>query len=164
MTLICYSVNPHPGPLVRHVICIIYVHITVCALFIFRIGADRIIAPPKEENTYKTEPDTFFSIEKAKAVVTRVLKESLAGVQYDENKAGRLTRILADKVKDAIKKLTYGQRYKIVTSVSVGQKKLSSITAASQCIWNDSFDRRVDVKYDNGDIFAMVLAFVLYVE
>jgi len=83
---------------------------------------------------------------------------------YNEQTSGGLSRDLSDKIKEAVKRMTSSERYKVVTFVTIGQKKLSTITVASQCVWNDLFDRRVEVKVDNGCIFVMALVFVCYVE
>lgn len=118
----------------------------------------------EQQNSYRLSPSEIFLCDATRQRIAELIQENIAGKIYNERSSAILTRDLSDKIKEAVKQMTSNGRYKVVTYVTLGQKKLSTVMAASQCIWNEEFDRRVEIKVDNGELFVMALVFVFYVE
>ncbi|XP_077981281.1 dynein light chain Tctex-type 5-B-like [Glandiceps talaboti] len=95
--------------------------------------------PVKYDNTYKMEPDCRFPQPEVKRIIVDVLQSMLQNETYEPAKCLRLTKQVADVIKDRVKELS-SQRYKIVCYVYVGSLDGGSLSCVSQCVWNDQFD------------------------
>ncbi|GFN90078.1 TCTEX1 domain-containing protein 2-like [Plakobranchus ocellatus] len=119
----------------------------------------------KYENTYKLGPDegTEFFPSKAKNEIEVFLEQHMRDVTYDPSTAAQLTQTIADKVKNLTKELNC-PRYKVVSTVVVGECKNQGLETASRCLWDDGKDNFATVCHKNKTIFAVVTVFAVYFE
>ena len=81
--------------------------------------------------------------------------------KYDPADSGVLAQTLADSIKKAVKGLGY-PRYKLVTSVFVGQSAGQDVVVASRCTWNTDTDNSAVVHYKDGDLYVVATVFGVY--
>ncbi|KAL8625640.1 hypothetical protein ACOMHN_043915 [Nucella lapillus] len=125
-------------------------------------AAAPVVIPSKTyENSYKTSPEKPFRAEAAKRVLREVMDEMLEGRHYDKEACKQLASSLADAIKKRVKELGH-PRYKLVTHVAIGQAENTTLSFASRCVWNDSFDSFVEYTYKNGSLYAVGLVHALY--
>ena len=70
------------------------------------------------ENTYRTEPESSFPYSKVNKVISQVLEDNLRDVTYDRDACGRLSRTLADMIREKAKDVLETRRFKVSTSRS----------------------------------------------
>ncbi|KAJ7325358.1 hypothetical protein OS493_029907 [Desmophyllum pertusum] len=74
------------------------------------------------ENTYKMEPDKRFHINEVKEIMDETLSTFLKDVKYEPVKCRALSKSLSHTICERVKLLGFS-RYKIVSSVSIGEMK-----------------------------------------
>ena len=121
--------------------------------------------PVKYENTYRLEPVEAFSVPKVREITYDVLESHLRGLTYDKDDCTKLSKTIADTIKQEVKSLE-NPRYKIVVVVAIGQvmDMNPSITFTSRSIWNDKFDNFIEVTYKNKSLYAVGLVYGVYVD
>ena len=121
------------------------------------------------ENTYRLAPQQAFPVAKASAIIADVLEEHLEGYTYSYESCGKLSRSLANEIKDRTKLLLltptqHWQRYKLVCFVAMGDRKLASVSLASRCVWNEKCDTRAEATYSGKSLYALGVLYALYHE
>lgn len=121
--------------------------------------------PVKYENTYRMEPDNTFPVGKVKEIAYDILESHLKGLPYDNEECTKLSRTLADTIKQQVKALG-NPRYKIVAIVAIGQvmDTFPSVSFTSRCIWNDKLDNFVETVYKNRQLYAVALVYGVYAD
>ncbi|XP_012940523.1 tctex1 domain-containing protein 1 [Aplysia californica] len=119
----------------------------------------------KYENTYRMEPEegTVFLPSKAEKQISSLLEEHMKELTYDPATAGPLAETIAEAVKTKIKNL-HCPRYKLVSTVMVGQCSGQGMEAASRCLWDDSKDNFATICHRNKSMFAVVTIFAAFFE
>ena len=121
--------------------------------------------PVKYENTYRLEPDQAFAVAKVREISTDILESHLKGLPYDNEECPKLSKTLADTIKQQVKAIG-NPRYKIVVIVAIGQvmDTLPSVCFTSRCIWNDKLDNFVESTYKNKQLYAVALVYGVYAD
>ena len=110
------------------------------------------------------EPTVPFPVIESKNIIRAVLKKHLDGKGYDSEECPLLATKIADDIKTGVKKELRGQRYKVVSFVTIGQRDSATIALASRCIWNDKFDTRAEATYKSSTLYAVGMVYGLYLE
>lgn len=119
----------------------------------------------KYENTYRLEPDQAFAVAKVREISRDILESHLKGLPYDNEECPKLSKTLADTIKQQVKAVG-NPRYKIVVIVAIGQvmDTLPSVCFTSRCIWNDKLDNFVETTYKNKKLYAVALVYGVYAD
>ncbi|XP_078598632.1 dynein light chain Tctex-type 5-A-like [Branchiostoma floridae x Branchiostoma japonicum] len=113
--------------------------------------------------TYQLGPNKKFSQTEVKNVIQSVLENKLGETKYEETPGGTLAKCLSDDITKEVKKLGF-DRYKIVSTVSFGPLKNSSVKYVSRCIWNPQFDNFAEYTYRNKSLYCVGTVYGVYVE
>ena len=119
--------------------------------------------PIKTENTYQLEPTKKFSQDHAKKVIGYVLQGHLKNEDYHPQIMAEQAKIMADIIKDQIKRMPLN-RYKIVCSVTIGQKGSGDVCIASRALWDTNNDNYAQASFENKSLFATGLVYAIYQE
>lgn len=117
------------------------------------------------ENTYRMEPDDQHRVDLARVrrIATSVIDTAIVSYKYDANQAQQFAVVLADLIRNQLKQLPFS-RYKIVTQVSIGEKKGQDLRIASRCIWDAKQDRHITITKEAADAYVTVTIFFLYID
>ena len=115
------------------------------------------------ENTYKMEPDKRFHINEVKEIIEETLSTSLKDVKYDPVKCRALSKSLSHTICERVKLLGF-RRFKIVSSVTIGEMKGQDVRVASRFLWDEKHDSWVDAVFKNSEIFAVAVVYGIYQE
>jgi len=126
-------------------------------------GRDRMNV--KYENTYKVEPDTKYPIHEAKKIALSCLNSELDGREYDKDDCSRLSRLIADRIKQQCKALGH-PRFKIVSIVAIGQVSDThpSLSFTSRFVWNDKYDSFAEATFKSRHLYAVALVYAMYAD
>jgi hypothetical protein len=128
-----------------------------------RGGFDRHLI--RYENTYRMAPDDDHKVDlvRIRRIATGVIETAIADYKYDANQAKQFSVALAERVRNHMKQLPF-PRYKIVTQVSIGQKKGQDLRITSRCIWDVQWDRHITITKETSDAYVTVTLFYIYTE
>lgn len=125
------------------------------------------IHPPRQkvryENTYRMEPDKRFHIGEVKEIMDETLSSSLKDVKYDAVKCRALSKSLSHTICERVKLLGF-RRFKIVSSVTIGQIKGQDVRVASRFLWDEKHDNWVDAVFKSSELFAVAVVYGIYQE
>ena len=117
------------------------------------------------ENTYRMEPNgnSKLDLARARCLIKNVLELSIAGYNYDADHAKQFSIILAERIRHQLKQLSL-LCYKIVTQVSIGQKKGQGLFMTSQCLWDTRWDNYITITKETASAYVTVTVFFIYTE
>ena len=115
------------------------------------------------ENTYQMEPHLKFSVQQVQEIIDAVLNEHLTGKSYSKEESPSLTKQIADVIKDKVKALNF-QRYKILSTVTIGEVAGQGCKVCSRFLWFPSTDSYASSKFQNDSLFATATVYGLYAE
>ena len=120
-------------------------------------------AEQESRNTYCLEPDRKFEHWKVTVIIKKIFEEHLREGSYDEEFCNRMSKTLADLIKEQVKSLQFS-RYKIICIVSIGQKRGQSVRMVSRSVWDPRFDGYAQYSYEKGDMYAIGVVYAIYYE
>lgn len=123
-----------------------------------------LLNPVTYENTYRTEPTTKFYPDKASEIIRALLEQSLCEVAYDQQTCSKLACELSESIKDEVKKSMNLPRRKLVSFVTIGERRCQGVRVGSRCVWNEKFDRYASSSYKNSSLFAVGVVFAVFFE
>ena len=126
------------------------------------IEHDRLAESPLH-NTYRLEPDKKFEHWKVTEIIKKTFEEYLREESYDREFCHHMSRTLADLIKEQVKSLQFS-RYKIISVVSIGQKRGQRVRMASRSVWDPRFDGFAQYSYESGDMYAIGIVYAIYFE
>ena len=115
------------------------------------------------ENTYRMEPDKRFHIGEVKEIMDETLSSSLKDLKYDAGKCRALSKSLSHTICERVKLLGF-RRFKIVSSVTIGQIKGQDVRVASRFLWDEKHDTWVDAVFKSSELFAVAVVYGIYQE
>jgi len=115
------------------------------------------------ENTYKMSPDAKFQVKPVKELIDNVLKEQLEEETYDAKSSRQMAKTLSTIITNRVKALDF-KRYKIVTTVTVGQIADQGIRVASRCLMDQETDQFASGSYKNASLFGVATVYGFYYE
>ncbi|XP_064626014.1 dynein light chain Tctex-type protein 2B-like [Lineus longissimus] len=115
------------------------------------------------EPTYRMEPHKRFNDKKVEAVIKENLEQRLEGFKYTPRLGPMMSKILTEEIKESVKALCF-DRYKIIVSVTMGEKKNQGLRLSSRCTWDEHLDSFATYVFENSDIFCSVTVYGVYFE
>lgn len=120
--------------------------------------------PVKYENTYRTEPTTRFFPGKVCDIIRTHLEQKLGEVTYDSRLCGKLACEISESIKDAVKQTMDLPRRKLVSFVTIGERRYQGARVGSRCVWNEKADNYASASYKNSSLFAVGVVFAVFFE
>jgi hypothetical protein len=95
--------------------------------------------------------------------IKQVLEERLQGCTYSAKFCQEISPVLADVIKERIKRLLF-PRYKIICHVLMGEVIGQSMRSVSRCAWNEEFDNFAQYCYQTPTLYAIGVVYGVYTE
>jgi hypothetical protein len=76
----------------------------------------------------------------------------------------KLSKDIADKIKEKIKVTFNIPRFKLITQVTIGQKKDQGVRITSRCLWDTATDNYSTATFQNKHIWASAIVFGMYTD
>ncbi|KAL8598992.1 hypothetical protein ACOMHN_006801 [Nucella lapillus] len=125
--------------------------------------ASALPEPPKLEPTYRMEPEEPFRVSQVRTIIQETLDKHLDGFQFNPKFTSTMTKVLSEELKDRVKQLGY-QRYKVVTSVVMGQRKYQRVVITSRCAWDVRRDSYAAYTFQNKSLSCTASVYIVYRE
>ncbi|GAB5362704.1 hypothetical protein AAMO2058_000820800 [Amorphochlora amoebiformis] len=105
----------------------------------------------------------MFKPTQVKAIIRQVLETELKDKKYNAagDSVNKMTRHIAFTVKQKLKVLPM-DRYKIMVQVVLGENKGAGVRMGCRCFWDSQTDRLAKEEYSNDDLWAVCVAFGVY--
>jgi hypothetical protein len=116
---------------------------------------------PRLEPTFRMQPHKKFNTKKVEAVIKDNLEERLSDFTYTPRLGPMMSKILSEEIKANVKALCF-DRYKIIVSVTLGEKKNHGLWLSSRCTWDENLDSFATNVFENGQIFCSVTVYGVY--
>jgi len=114
------------------------------------------------ENTYIMRPSSRFPAQLVKETLRSVLVEKLSHTAIKDAKyTTEGTKAIADAIRSRLKALGL-PRYKYIVQVVIGENKGQGFRMATKCLWDGSTDDYASEDYKNDNIFAVAVAYGVY--
>ena len=107
--------------------------------------------------------DKMFNYLRIKEHAQHEIIKYLKGEKYDPVKCPKLCKKLSDAINQEVKQMP-NPRYKLITIVFIGEKKLQDMRIASRCLWDTRFDNCVTIDYSNKNLYAVINIYGIYYE
>ncbi|XP_076441082.1 dynein light chain Tctex-type 5-like [Babylonia areolata] len=118
---------------------------------------------PSLEPTYRLESKCPFRPAVVEELIQTTLNEHLKDRSYHPSVATLLCRKLSDDLRDRVKKLGF-DRYRLVVSVAMGERRDQGVVASSRCAWDDRRDNFATATFQAPDFFCTASVFGVYKE
>ncbi|XP_049870360.1 dynein light chain Tctex-type protein 2B-like [Pectinophora gossypiella] len=128
-----------------------------------QIGVDFKRPPLTYLPTYQLEPRTPFNVYEVTKEVNKVIDSLFTGHKYDARMSPPLALNISAELMHAIKAMSY-TRYRIITVVTIGQKRSQSYNNAIGFIWDTERDRYVDTHREETTCFCQATVFAVYLD
>ncbi|CAG9783597.1 unnamed protein product [Diatraea saccharalis] len=113
--------------------------------------------------TYQLEPAERFNVECVTNIVNEFVNENFSGHKYNSQDSPALALRLSGEVMRKIKSLCY-DRYRIITVVTIGQKRAQSYNNAVAFLWDHERDNFVETKMETATAFIQIIVFGVYLD
>ncbi|XP_063822241.1 dynein light chain Tctex-type 5-like [Ostrinia nubilalis] len=114
-------------------------------------------------NTFQLEPKPKFHIAQVKAVVEEMLDSNFTGHKYNVQESTGLTIRLANELMRKIKTMGFN-RHRIITIVTIGQKRAQSYNNALAFVWDHERDSYVNTQREVSSAFIQVTVLAVYLD
>lgn len=128
-----------------------------------QVSGDNQQIEVKYENTYKMYPDCRVHSGTIKQIISDVIKENIREKEYTPALMASKSILLSDIIKEKVKSLSL-KRFKIVSSVIIGEKRDQSMMVSSRCLWDQRFDNFITVTIQKDNLYIIGTVFVVYAE
>ncbi|XP_045445323.1 dynein light chain Tctex-type protein 2B-like [Melitaea cinxia] len=113
--------------------------------------------------TYQLEPSYRFHVPLVKKISEELLDEHFTGHKYNIQESPALALRLAGELMRKIKALQFN-RYRIITVVTIGQRRAQSYNNAISFLWDHERDSYVDLQREVNSAFIQVTTFGVYLD
>ncbi|XP_072944389.1 dynein light chain Tctex-type protein 2B-like [Epargyreus clarus] len=114
-------------------------------------------------NTYQLEPRERFHVPRVKQATDEILDEFFTGHKYSSQESPALALRLAGELMRKIKAMQFN-RYRVITVVTIGQRRAQSYNNAIAFLWDYERDNYVDVIREVTTAFVHVTTFGIYLD
>ena len=112
--------------------------------------------------TFQLHPTSVFDCACVRRAIHDVIKPRLEHLsRYSRDKCAILCKLLAQEVKDEVKRLEF-DRYKLVCLVTLVERRAQGVCEGSRCVGDVSIDNHVIVTWQNEYIVCTVTVFGFY--
>jgi len=94
-------------------------------------------------------------------LIEKQVTETLDGLKYDPEEMPKLTKTIADSIQNKIRSLRY-KRYKILTYVSLGEKRGEGVSAVTRSIWDPLTDCMATFTYQSPTLYCCATVYGVY--
>ena len=94
-------------------------------------------------------------------IIQTVLNEKLANQKYNVDKASKWTKEISETIKTKLKELNW-DRYKYVVQVVIGEQRGEGIKMGTRCFWDAETDNFAKATFTSDSLFAVGVAFGVY--
>ncbi|XP_047020907.1 dynein light chain Tctex-type 5-like [Helicoverpa zea] len=115
------------------------------------------------QNTYQTEPTVRFHVPSVKKCMNEVLDKQFTGHVYNASVSPGLTIIIAGEIMRSVKKLGFN-RYRIISVVTIAQKRSQSYHNAVSFLWDHERDGIVNTQRELHTAFIQATVFGVYLD
>lgn len=115
------------------------------------------------EPTYRMEPNTKFYAPSVHALLKQILDNHLDGFTYNQKFTPTMTKVLSDEIKERAKALNF-ERYKLVVSVVLGERKEQGLMVSSRAAWDAKLDSYATYTFQNATVFCTASVYGVYAE
>ena len=114
------------------------------------------------ENTYVMRPASRFPAQLIKDTLKAVLAEKLSHTALKDAKySTEGTKAIADAIRSRLKALGL-PRYKFIVQLVIGENKGQGFRMATKCLWDSATDDFASEDYRNDNVFAVAVAYGVY--
>ncbi|XP_047528231.1 dynein light chain Tctex-type 5-like [Vanessa atalanta] len=113
--------------------------------------------------TYQLEPSYPFHIPTVTKISDELLDEHFTGHKYNLQESPALALRLAGELMRKIKALQFS-RYRVITVVSIGQKRAQCYNNAISFLWDHERDNYVNLQREVNSAFIQVTVFGVYLD
>jgi len=103
----------------------------------------------------------MFKEKEVKSIIQKQLSDYLTGKSYNQEESSMWTKTIANNIKQALKDL-HIPRYKYCVSVIIGEMKGAGARMGFRCLWDASTDRSSQDIFVNDSLFAVAVAWGVY--
>jgi len=123
------------------------------------------VAAPQQplEPTYRMEPKAKFYAPSVHALLKQILDNHLDGFTYNQKFTPTMTKVLSDEIKERAKALNF-ERYKLVVSVVLGERKDQGLMVSSRASWDAKLDSYATYTFQNATVFCTASVYGVYAE
>ncbi|KAK3708212.1 hypothetical protein RRG08_023621 [Elysia crispata] len=121
------------------------------------------LPPANLEPTYRMEPKKTFCAPKVHALLKQTLENHLDGFTYNAKFTPTMTKVLSDEIKERTKAMNI-ERYKLIVSIVMGERKDQGIMIASRAAWDAKLDSYAAYTFQNKSLFCTASVYGVYAE
>ncbi|XP_026758196.1 dynein light chain Tctex-type 5-like [Galleria mellonella] len=114
-------------------------------------------------NTYQLDPYVKFHIPTVKFATDAILDEYFTEHKYNVQESPAIALRIAGELMRRVKTMPFN-RYRIITVVTIGQKRAQSYNNAVSFLWDYERDNYVDVQREVATAFIQVTTFGIYLD
>ncbi len=103
----------------------------------------------------------MFKPREVQAVMAEVLQAQLRGKVYSQNDTGQWAKDISCEIKNRLKQMGHA-RYKHMVQVVIGENKGAGGRVGARCLWDAQTDRIAQETFQSDSIFAVAVAFGVY--
>lgn len=103
-----------------------------------------------------------FRPQEVSQIVQSVLQERLSGLEYNQEQCTSLTKDISTIIRDRIARRKGYDRYKIITTVCIGEQRGEGVKLGCRCFWDEDTDNYASETFVNSSLFCNVTVFGVY--
>ncbi|XP_028160063.1 tctex1 domain-containing protein 3-like [Ostrinia furnacalis] len=113
--------------------------------------------------TFQLDPHEKFHLEHVTKIVEEMIDENFAGHKYNVQESPALALRLAGELMRKIKAMAFN-RYRVISVVTIGQKRSQSFNNAISFIWDFERDNYVESHRETATAFIQITLFAIYLD
>ncbi|RUS78258.1 hypothetical protein EGW08_013974 [Elysia chlorotica] len=121
------------------------------------------LPPANLEPTYRMEPNKKFCAPQVYALLKQTLENHLDGFTYNSKFTPTMTKVLSDEIKERTKAMNV-ERYKLVVSIVMGERKDQGVMISSRAAWDSKLDSYATYTFQNKSLFCTASVYGVYAE
>jgi len=94
-------------------------------------------------------------------LIEKQVRETLEGLKYDPEEMPKLTKTIADAIQSKVRSLKY-KRYKILTYVSLGEKRGEGCSAVTRSLWDPLTDCMATYTFQSPTLYCCATVYGVY--
>ncbi|CAL8111796.1 unnamed protein product [Orchesella dallaii] len=117
-----------------------------------------------DENVgYKIRPDLSqkFRPGTVQVIIERAVKELLEGKQFTPEECEEWIKLLVEDIHEKVKSQNY-RRYKIITHITIGERRGEGASSATRCLWDAEADCMATYTFLNDSMFCNGTVYGIY--
>ncbi|XP_067939150.1 dynein light chain Tctex-type 5-A-like [Watersipora subatra] len=135
------------------------------AMSLLTSDPDHLKIPIAVPPTYQLHPapGTQFQACKISKIIQTILEEIFSTKVYEKEECGQLVETATSEIMKAVKDIQR-KRYKLICTVSVGERRSLAMQVASRCAWNEDTDSYATAVYENKTLSVIATVYGAYTD